>query len=426
VAIKIIEFTTSVIYNSEFGSTSVAINFIASNVDVARGDTVQFKWKSKNGSDPNPTISGFSSDVFTDVGFLNFTSVGQTLSKVVKSTASYITDAVTVAGSYNGVNDSDNVNIRVLNSTDSTPDSFSLGADKSGAPPGTTFNVAQVFCRGVNVGVTCSISNTTYFQFRVNGGTWRTSSQTVFNNDRIELRINTPNSFSNSQSCTLTMGGVSDTVTVTTGTSDASKFIPFPITSYPISLSDIGNFFGQYPVPSSSAAFEDPFLSDYVRGGDFVPNITENNAVPTAPPISLSQFITGVGTSFYFEIYPQSKGAGLNVVSTGGTMNLAWTESIDFKMGYGYVGEKAEYRVTLKRYTVGTGSTGAGTFSLVGVDYTLGTWSTGGFSITASLPVSAGSEGYADGEILMESRVFGDNTTIVKATIPFNFGWYGN
>jgi plastocyanin len=425
-ATKLIKFTTSVIYNAEFGSTSVAIRFQGDSVDVAPGDTVQFKWESQTGANPAPTISGFSSSVFTSTAFLNFGSVGQVLSKTVKSNASFITDGVTVAGSYNGVNDSDNINIRVLNPTDNTPDSFNLGSNRTGAPPGSEFIVSQVFCRGVNVGVTCSISNTSYYRFRVNGGSWRTASQTVYNGDRIELRVTTPTSFSNTQSCTLSMGPTSDSISVTTGNEDSIKFIPFPVTSLPVSLSEIGDFFGQYPVPSSSAAFEDPFLSHYVRGGDFVPNITENNGLPTAPPISLSQFTSGVGTSFYFETFPQSKGAGANVVSSGQTMVLAWTESIDFKMGYGYVGERAEYRITLKRYEVGTGSSGNGSLSLSGVDYTIGTWSTGGFSISVSLPVSAGGEGFADGELLMESRVFGDNTTIVEAVIPFSFGWYGN
>lgn len=430
-AIKVIEFTTSVFSDPSFG-TSVSVNFTPSSVDVTRGDTVRFKWDSNSGSDPNPVISGFSSSVFTSTSFLNFSSVGQTLDKVVKSDASFITDTVTVSGSFNGVNDSDNVNIRVLNPVDNVPDQFYLGSDRTGLPTNRTIELAQIRCTGIaNATVTCSISNTSYYSFRVNGGSWRTSSVAVSNTDRIDLRITTPGSFSNTQTCTLSLGSVSDTISVTTGNQDAQRFIPFPKTSYPVSLkADVAAFFGQYPVSSSSTAFEDPFLTDYRRGGDFVPDIAENNAIPTSvsasTPIKLSQFLTGVGTSFYFETFPPFKGDGADVLNSSDTLIVAWTEGIDFKMGYGYVGENAEYRITLRSYEVITGSTGAGTLSIQGVDYTVGTWDTGGFSITVSLPVSQGSEGSARGELLMEARVFQDNNTIVSAVVPFNFGWYSN
>lgn len=69
-------------------------------------------------------------------------------------------------------------------------------------------------------------------------------------------------------------------------------------TSGTISINDIRNEFGDTP--------GDDRLSEYYRGGTYVPNISLNNNVPTSGQIALSNF------------YGATKGYPLNIVISGG------------------------------------------------------------------------------------------------------------
>lgn len=93
--------------------------------------------------------------------------------------------------------------------------------------------------------------------------------------------------------------------------------------SGPITMSDIAGEFG------GSAPYS---LSSYYRGGGLVPNITENNSIPTSGAISMSNFYntygapTGydVGAGSYEDLNPFGGGANLVVLfNTNGVLQIA-------------------------------------------------------------------------------------------------------
>lgn len=90
--------------------------------------------------------------------------------------------------------------------------------------------------------------------------------------------------------------------------------------SGPISLSDIRNEFGG-SAPDS--------LSEYYRGGAYVPNIPANNSIPTSGAISLSDFY---GTT---NLLISLSGGGDTTIVPGGTA----TASISFVGDGNYIGD---------------------------------------------------------------------------------------
>ena len=71
-------------------------------------------------------------------------------------------------------------------------------------------------------------------EYQINSGTWVTGYTKVFNNDNARVRLTSSGSYSTATSRTLTVGGVSDTYTVTT----ASAPVIIPKKYAPVRLSD--------------------------------------------------------------------------------------------------------------------------------------------------------------------------------------------
>lgn len=111
---------------------------------------------------------------------------------------------------------SDTFTVTTGAASDSTPDAFSF-TDVSNA--GTTTNfTSTITLAGMNASATASMSSSaTQASFKVNSGSFGTGSQTVSVGDTITALVRSATGSNQSQSIIITVGGVSDTFTVTTG-----------------------------------------------------------------------------------------------------------------------------------------------------------------------------------------------------------------
>src|SRR5210317_1584386 len=112
---------------------------------------------------------------------------------------------------------SDTMTVTTAAPVDSTPDAFSF-TDVTGADILSIYS-DTVTITGINTSVTATITTTDGAIFKVNNGTANTSSKTVVNNDTITVSIATTSDSFTLHQATITVGGVSDTFSVTTGSS---------------------------------------------------------------------------------------------------------------------------------------------------------------------------------------------------------------
>jgi hypothetical protein len=112
---------------------------------------------------------------------------------------------------------SDTMTVTTAAAADSTPDAFSF-TDVTGADTLSIYS-DTVTITGINTSVTATITTTDGAIFKVNNGTANTSSKTVVNNDTITVSIATTSDSFTLHQATITVGGVSDTFSVTTGSS---------------------------------------------------------------------------------------------------------------------------------------------------------------------------------------------------------------
>jgi hypothetical protein len=102
-----------------------------------------------------------------------------------------------------------------LPGSDTTPDAFTFTA-QTGAALSTVTTSNTVTISGIDAASAISISGTgTYSK---NGGAYTSTAGTVVNGDTVSVRITSSGSYSTAISTTLTVGGVTGTFTVTTGT----------------------------------------------------------------------------------------------------------------------------------------------------------------------------------------------------------------
>ena len=116
---------------------------------------------------------------------------------------------------------SDTFTVTTGAASDSTPDAFSF-TDVSNAATTTNFT-STITLAGMNASATASMSSSaTQASFKVNSGSFGTGSQTVSVGDTITALVRSATGSNQSQSIIITVGGVSDTFTVTTGNSGGS------------------------------------------------------------------------------------------------------------------------------------------------------------------------------------------------------------
>jgi len=112
---------------------------------------------------------------------------------------------------------SDGMTVTTVAGSDTTPNSFSF-TDVTGATILSRYD-DTVTITGINTGTTATLTTSDNCSFKVNNGSFSTSSKTVVNNDTITVRIFTLSDAFTLHQGTISVGGVSDTFRVTTGSS---------------------------------------------------------------------------------------------------------------------------------------------------------------------------------------------------------------
>lgn len=110
---------------------------------------------------------------------------------------------------------------------DTTPNAFSF-TDKTGVATSTAITSNSITVSGINSATTISISGGSY---SVNGGGYTSASGTVNNGDTVTVRVTSSGTGSTTTSATLTIGGMSDGFSVTTGTVNTPPVISLSVSS---------------------------------------------------------------------------------------------------------------------------------------------------------------------------------------------------
>ncbi len=104
---------------------------------------------------------------------------------------------------------------------DTTPDAFTF-TDVVNATLSAQYTSNTITVTGINAAATISITGGTY---SVNGGAYTSNAGTVNVNDNVAVRVTSSGSYSTAVNVVLTIGGVSDTYTVTTVAAPATGVI---------------------------------------------------------------------------------------------------------------------------------------------------------------------------------------------------------
>ena len=131
------------------------------------------------------------------------------------------------------------ITVTVAAAADTTPNPFSF-TDVTGADTATLYS-DQITVSGINAAASVSISGGGG-QYRINGGTWTNSGGTVGNGDVVAVRVTSSASDATSVATTLTIGGVSDTFSVTTAAA-ASDTTPNPFSFTDVTGADTGSVY---------------------------------------------------------------------------------------------------------------------------------------------------------------------------------------
>ena len=312
----------NVVVTGTTGSGTVGDPYI---VNRANADQVLFDYAFHLGAgSPTIVISSFEGSTWSTTN--NGSATTANINLAVNGSASRYASSALTADNDDTINISatgytaETIVFRLIPSVDNTADPFNLGVDQTNLQPGSLpVSLGFVTVAGINTPVTASITNgltavkaSTPADFE-----YSTLSKTVVAGDRIYVKGYVPDSYNAFNDVTLDINGTSDTLRLTTKTTaDTYEFIPYPDTILPTDLNTVGDFFGRPELQTYTD------LNDYLKtpGGIYVPNITENAAIPTALPIDLNDFL-GSGTSLYFIKFPRSKDDTWN--SAGGAHQLA-------------------------------------------------------------------------------------------------------
>lgn len=423
----IVNISLNFILNAETGvlSTSVSAH------TLYRGDTARFTvqgLQAANGAGFTSFYAGsWESTIWSDPSDVYLTGVvdGSTFDKVVRADSVFASDILGVDTIIDGVNRYSDVGpITISAPVDAQPDQFNLGPDLTGLQPADSFTASLVVVSGITVGVNASISTTGgSAYFTVNNGTAKTSA-TVTNGQKIQVFGTASSSYSSSITVTLTIGGVSDSIVVTTTSTPPSEaLIPFPVTSGQIRLQQVKDFFGgtlmSNPAPNN--------LRAYLRGAGYVPDIGQNASVPSSGNFALTS-LRGSYTTLYFTKLPKSI---LKSVSTlGGSVNLNQTWSIGtsgddkFDVGFGAGMRGAvEYSYSLVEDTGGNKLTGV---TLVVDSGSPGNYNSYNTSVTVASPVvTVNTEARYSGTITINIRSKYSPYPVRTTTCKYFFNFIG-
>ena len=223
---------------------------------------------------------------------------------------------------------------------------FSLGADISNAAK-STYYYRLFTVSGASATFSTSTSGTgATTEVSSDGSTW---ASTVVRGDGEAVYVRLKSSSSNSTTSTHTVSsnaGSSDSVLITTaaGATGSGTLIPLGITSGAIDLNTLRNFFGNPTYNSNTIS-----MSNLYKGGDLVPNITQNSSVPTSGEIELAD-LYGAHTQITIDKNPSAKFIFIPGGQPAGTAILNWTMATsptgqaDVDIGYKALKFVCEYR----------------------------------------------------------------------------------
>jgi hypothetical protein len=137
-------------------------------------------------------------------------SNGDTVTVQLTSSGNYstTTNATLTIG---GISDTFSVTTQSATS-DMTPDQFTL-TDQTNATLSTVITSNTITVSGINTAAPISITGGTY---SINGGSYTSASGTVSNSNTVTVKLTSSGNYSTTTNATLTIGGISDTFSVTT------------------------------------------------------------------------------------------------------------------------------------------------------------------------------------------------------------------
>lgn len=174
------------------------------------------------------------------------------------------------------------------------PDPFDFAPNVTGATRGSYVNSNIITISGINVGSPISITaGSAFTQYRINGGTWTNANGTVFNGDTVQLRIQTSSSYSSTRNTTISIGGVTDTWSVT---SEAEPNMTLFANVTPVNNFRVTITFSLFPFPtlailnqnltiSGNLNFRD--ASNMIKSVPFSVTMPSGNNQYTSPSIDL-------------------------------------------------------------------------------------------------------------------------------------------
>lgn len=133
---------------------------------------------------------------------------------------------------------------QVTTVVDTTPDPFELGGPVTGAAAGAWTASSSPTITGINTATSISVAGG---QYRINGGAWQTAAGSVSAGQTVQVQAQAPTTGGASQTATLTVGGASDSFTVTTIT--PPDYTPDPLNWGDVSISFRGRPSGQLTPP---------------------------------------------------------------------------------------------------------------------------------------------------------------------------------
>tara|TARA_X000001382_G_scaffold128743_1_gene119146 strand:- start:34 stop:1470 length:1437 start_codon:yes stop_codon:yes gene_type:complete len=194
-------------FTNQTGVTRSSTRTSANTVTIAGMDS---------GASATVTVSGgtYSKNGGSYSSSSTTASNGTTFTLRHTSSSSYST-SVTTTLTVGGVSGSFVSTTEAAPTADTTPNAFNL-QDIGPIAPGTVGTSVAQQITGMDANTACSVSGQGSPQLRVGGnsGTWTTSS-TISPNFYINVRLTAPTAYSSSHTATLTIGTVTDTITVT-------------------------------------------------------------------------------------------------------------------------------------------------------------------------------------------------------------------
>lgn len=285
---------------------------------ITVGETVRFLYENSGQGSGTIRITGL--DAFSDNSNITLSKGG---SKTITSDT-ILNDTFSATIDYNATQ---TANINVQSTVDNSPNPVVFGG-VGNVNPGTLVESSPKQVTGINTTISMSVLGG---QSKINNGEWSSSDKNVTPNQSVRVRGTSSSNYNTNTFVTGSIGDKPYRFTISTKSDpDEGEKIPFPKTAFPVSVKDLGDFFGR----------TDPVVTpqdEYLKGDSFVPNISENVNVPTALPLRTSNFL-GSYTTLYWVKTPESKTGLVDSGLGGGTLELHWKSALegsnDFDVGY--------------------------------------------------------------------------------------------